>query len=146
LWATLVQRKFQNDVVSTYPFNWFTLNVHNEKVDISVPGEAKDTFKDLPTTVTDLRGKWTQFTIHENLSSTLSGYFEIFMNGTRVHSRSGANIQAGDINYNYHYGYYRANEPAPDDTESFGPGTGIIYYSPFMILRGSNPGSVPQLP
>ena len=134
-WATFVQRKFQNGYDT--PVDWFTLNAHRDRIDFTPPGTPRGTFEDI-TTVTALRGRWTQFTFHERVSSGSDGYFAIYMDGEMVGERHGATIAAGDVNYTIHYGYYRSNEG--------GPGVGVIHYSPFMILRGSEPGTIPSLP
>ena len=134
-WATLIQRKFQNGV--TYDVNWFSLNAHKDTIDFSPPGATKDTYVPI-STVTALRGRWTQFTIHERMSSGPDGYFALYMNGQLVGTRSGPTIQAGDINHNFHYGYYRSNQAMP--------GVGVVYFSPLMISRSASPSAVPVLP
>lgn len=135
LWATFVQRKFQNGYAS--PVEWFTLNAHRDRIDFCPPGTARGTFEPI-TTVTALRGRWTQFTFHERVSSGSDGYFAIYMDGELVGERHGATIAPGDVNYQIHYGYYRGNEG--------GPGVGVIHYSPLMIFRGADPGTIPPLP
>lgn len=135
LWATLIQRKLQN--VSSYPVNWFSINAHGDTIDFSPPGSPSDTFVPV-STVTAMRGRWTQFTWHERMSSGSDGYFALYMDGALVGERSGATITGGDINFNIHYGYYRGNEG--------GPGVGVVHYSPFMLLRGASPGTIPTLP
>jgi len=134
-WATLIQRKFQNGY--TPPVDWFTLNAHRDTIDYTIPGAPRGTFADI-TTVSALRGRWTQFTFHERISSGSDGYFAIYMDGVMVGEHHGPTIAAGDVNYHIHYGYYRSNEG--------NPGTGVVYYSPFMLYRGSDPGEVPPLP
>lgn len=142
-WATLIQRKFQNGgMPATYPA-WFTLDVHRGNIDVAMPGTPRDVYTTIGT-LAELKGRWTQFTFHEKVSSQADGYFEIFMNGKSKAKRNGATIPAGDINFNFHYGYYRANEK--DDKFPTPPGVGVLFYSPFMIMRGTTPDPVPALP
>ena len=141
-WATLVQRKFQNNMPSTYP-SWFTLNVHRTTVDIALPGTPLNAAYVPIATLGELKNRWVQFVFHEKVSSGSAGYFEFFMDGVKKASRSGPTIPAGDINFNFHYGYYRANER--DDREPYPPGIGVVYYSPLMIFRGPQPTATPVL-
>ncbi len=53
-------------------------------------------------------------------------------------------VPAGDINFHFQYGYYRANEPANGQTQ--GPGVGVLYYTPMLIKRDVSQGIVPALP
>lgn len=140
-WATLVQRKFQNNVSNPPP--WFGINVHKNTLDYSLPCGVPDDYRFLAN-VSDIRGRWIQITIHEKASAYSDGLFELYMDGVLKDRKTGATIQEGDINYNFHLGYYRANEPA--DGETYGPGTGVIYETPLIMFRGSNPGTIPSLP
>lgn len=141
LWATLVQRKFQNGQPNDP--NWFTLNVHRTIVDLALPGTASSAKPYAIATLGDLK-QWVQFTFHEKVSSGPDGKFEIFMNGCPKASRVGSTILAGDINFNIHFGYYRANEKDPNESDP--PGTGVVFYSPLLIFKGAQPSKVPPLP
>jgi hypothetical protein len=143
-WATLVQRKLDNVAASTTETAWFTLNVHLDKVDIAIPGTPRTdyTYAQIAT-LSEIKNRWVQVTIHEKLS-TAAGIFEFFVDGVRKASRIGQpTIADTSALYNFHYGYYRANEPASSQTA--GPGTAVVYYSPFMIYRGAQPSVVPAL-
>ena len=141
-WATLIQRKFQNNMPSTYP-SWFTLNVHRTTVDVALPGTPLNSAYVPVATLAEMKDRWVQVVFHEKVSSRSDGYFEIFIDGVRKASRSGPTIPAGDINFNLHYGYYRANER--DDREPYPPGIGVVYYSPLMLFRGAQPSTTPML-
>ncbi len=141
-WATLVQRKFQNNMPAGYP-GWFTLNVHRTTVDVALPGTLLSAPFVPIASLAELENRWVQFVFHEKVSSGSDGYFEIFMDGVSKARRAGPTIPAGDINFNIHYGYYRANER--DDREPTPPGVGVAYYSPLMVFRGAQPGVVPVL-
>lgn len=145
-WATLIQRKLQNlKPNEQYPMNWFTLNVHKDIVDLSIPGLPLDTAPMQIGKLSDFTNRWNQITIHERLSSKSDGLFEVYLNGAKTTAqRSGRTVLAGDWNFNYHYGYYRANEPA--DGRSDKPGVGVVEYSPLLVFRGSSPAVPPMLP
>jgi hypothetical protein len=53
-------------------------------------------------------------------------------------------VSAGDINFHFQHGYYRANEPANGQTQ--GPGVGVLYYTPLLIKRETLQGITPALP
>jgi hypothetical protein len=140
-WATLFQRKFQDTASSPA---WFTLNVHGTTLDVSVPGSTPEIYKPIAT-LSEVAGKWVQFTAHEKLSSVNSGLAEFYINGVRKMSVSGQpTVPAGDINFHFQYGYYRANEPANGQTQ--GPGVGVLYYTPLLIKRETLQGITPALP
>jgi hypothetical protein len=140
-WATLAQRKFQNGLSA--PSQWFTLDVHKGKLEYTEPRGTLYEYKPLAD-LTAIRGRWVQITIHEIASSGSGGLFEVYLDGALKGRRVGPTIDAGDINYNFHYGYYRANEPARD--ESVGPGIGVLYETPLLIRRGSNPAGIAAVP
>jgi hypothetical protein len=140
-WATLFQRKFQDTASSPA---WFTLNVHGTTLDVSVPGSTPEIYKPIAT-LSEVAGKWVQFTAHEKLSSVNSGLAEFYINGVRKMSVSGQpTVSAGDINFHFQHGYYRANEPANGQTQ--GPGVGVLYYTPLLIKRETLQGITPALP
>jgi hypothetical protein len=139
-WATLFQRKFQD--TATAPA-WFTLNVHGTTVDVTVPGDTAGRFVPVAD-LAQLEGQWVQFTVHEVLSST-SGVAELYVNGERRMRVTGQpTVPAGDVDFHFQYGYYRANEPANGQTQ--GPGVGVVHFTPMLIARGPTPGPVPALP
>jgi hypothetical protein len=139
-WATLFQRKFQDTATSPA---WFTLNVHGTTLDVTVPGDTPGRFVPVAD-LAQLRGKWVQFTVHEKLSST-NGTAELFVNGERKPIVTGQpTVPAGDVDFHFQYGYYRANEPANGQTQ--GPGVGVVHFTPMLIARGAVPGPVPALP
>jgi hypothetical protein len=144
-WATLVQRKLDNVAAGTTQTGWFTLDVHLDKLDVSLPGLPLNDYNYAPfTTLTQISNRWVQVTFHEKLSTGNDGLFEIFLDGTRIASRIGQpTIADPNALYNFHLGYYRENAAAPSQPEK--PGTGVVYYSPFMIFRGSQPAVVPPL-
>jgi len=144
-WATLVQRKLDNVAAASTNTAWFTLNVHMNRVDIAVPGTVRSDYS-YPQigTLADFKNRWVQVTIHEKLSTGSDGVFELFVDGVRKASRIGQpTISDTSALYNFHYGYYRANEP--DSSQTTGPGPGVLYYSPFMFYRGSQPAVIPSL-
>ncbi|MBO9661486.1 heparin lyase I family protein [Dokdonella sp.] len=141
-WATLGQRKFQNG--RRNPGQWFTLNVHRNNLDYNVPLGGQSDYHFIAN-VSDVLERWIQVTIHEKASSGSDGLFELYIDGARVERREGATLDPGDINYNFHIGYYRENDGGP----STRPGTGVVYMTPLLILRGANPAgmdAVPSLP
>jgi len=139
-WATLFQRKFQDTASSPA---WLTLDVHGARLDVSVPGGTPDVYVPIAT-LSDVAGRWVQFTAHEKLSSS-NGLAEFYMDGVRKMSVSGKpTVPAGDVNFHFQYGYYRANEPANGQAQ--GPGVGALYYTPMLIKRGASQGVVPALP
>ncbi len=140
-WATLMQRKFQNGLTSPSP--WFTLNVHKGVLDFTLPRGADSEYQFLAN-LSDVKGRWTQITIHEIASANADGLFEVYMNRTLVARKNGPTIDPGDINYNFHLGYYRANERASGETQ--GPGLGVVYETPLLIRRGVNSGGINAVP
>jgi hypothetical protein len=139
-WATLLQRKFQNGLSSPSP--WFTLNVHKGVLDMTLPRGNGD--YQFLANLADIKGRWTQITLHEIASSNADGLFEVYMNGRLVARKTGPTLDPGDINYNFHLGYYRANEPASGETQ--GPGIGVVYETPLLIRRGPNAGGIAAVP
>ncbi|HEY0064399.1 MAG TPA: heparin lyase I family protein [Telluria sp.] len=146
-WATLFQRKFDNKENALNTRSWFSVNVHGDRIDYSLPQacalNACDYSQTFMTSVTAARGKWTTFKIHEKASTGSDGLFELYMNDRLVERRYGATIEHASADYNFHYGYYRANERM--NAASQPPGTGVIYFSPLMIARVT-PIGVPGIP
>ncbi|UXI66777.1 polysaccharide lyase [Tahibacter amnicola] len=140
-WATLVQRKFQNGLSN--PSQWFSVNAHMNKLDYQFPRGISGDYK-VVANISDVRGRWIQFTIHEKASSNSDGLFEVYVNGQLHGRKTGPTLDPGDINYNFHLGYYRANEPANGQTS--GPGVGVVYETPLLIWRGPNPGGIATVP
>lgn len=137
-WATLFQRKFDDPEANNQNhLSWFTLNVHGTTLDVTIPGKQTDIFKPIATLSTVV-GRWTQFTGHEKLSSGSSGLAEFYVNGKQMFSVSGQpTVRAGNINFHFQYGYYRANEPATGQPQ--GPGVGTVFYTPMLIKNGDVP-------
>jgi hypothetical protein len=141
-WATLFQRKLQDVNVSWA--SWVTLNVHGTTVDVSIPGNTPDLVQPVAS-LSDLIGRWTQFTVHEKLSSSGKGVAEFYVETTQGLSISGAStIPAGDVLFHFQFGYYRTNDPIPGQHN--GPDLGVVYYTPMLIKRDGRPGQVPRLP
>lgn len=155
-WATLFQRKFDN--LTTAAKSWFSINAHGDKLDFVLPGScpvnACDYSQNFISSVSAARGKWTTFTIHEKASTGADGFFELYVNGRLVRRRDAATIESAAGDYNFHYGYYRANEPMNSAAQP--PGTGVVYFSPLMIarvtpinvpgMRFGQPGFIPVTP
>ncbi|HEY5800814.1 MAG TPA: heparin lyase I family protein [Burkholderiaceae bacterium] len=142
-WADLFQRKWDNTHVPTK--SWFEISAHGDSLDYCIPGGVYNNcnYKRLMT-ITQARGRWIQFTIHEKASVDPSkGLFELYMNGVLVERFNGATIESTSTNYNFHYGYYRTNDARVPGNSV--PGTGVVYMSPFMIRRGAVAGD-PQVP
>ena len=67
-WATLIQRKFDNDIKDrfVYGMNWFAVAVHGEQLSVSIPGELH--------------------TYVERNQAFISNYGERYRNGERIAS------------------------------------------------------------
>jgi len=75
-WATLFQRKFQDNGVPAGA-RWLSINVHGSRIDVRVP-RASGPETDLPLAdLTDVTGRWVQFVIYERLSSGSAGAAKI---------------------------------------------------------------------
>lgn len=160
-WATLFQRKFDDrealpDAQGQYHYlSWFGVNVHGAELDAGIPGRKTQgdysaAFATLdpqaPGNLPPVADQWTQFVVHEKLSSGNDGLAELYVNGSHVPVVSGQpTVRAGDINHHFQYGYYRSNDPRTGDVR--GPGLGVLYYTPLLIKRGSAQASdAPKLP
>jgi len=147
-WATLYQCKFQDDdpqKQALWP-SWFTLDVHDTKIEMSAPGDPRDQYRTI-TTLDKLKGQWTQFTLHEKLSAQSDGIGELYMRGLETKEILVLNQSTkavGDIQFHIQYGYYRSNDPSSGQSQ--GPGPGVIYYTPLTALLGKLKGEVPTLP
>lgn len=142
-WATLFQRKLPDKLV----WQWFTLNVHGDKIDVSLPGPPGSGRTDyVPvTTLAELKGRWIQFTVHEILTTGAGGLVEVYLNRDRkVSEEIHGSVPEGDLGFHFQYGYYRTNDPAPPSSE--GPGPGLMHYTPLLIRRGPLTDLVPALP
>jgi hypothetical protein len=148
-WATLFQRKFDDrEANRNYPQNylsWFTLNVHGTALDVTIPGNRTDVDQTIAR-LSGVVGRWTQFMGHERLSSGSNGLAEFYVDGKQMMSVPSPKqtVRAGDINFHFQYGYYRANEPARGETH--GPGVGVVEYTPMLTKMGNSSGTVPTLP
>ena len=139
-WATLFQRKRPDDV----DWEWFTLNVHGDKIDVSLPGPRPTDYVPV-TSLAELKGRWVQFTVHEVLTTGAGGLVEVYLNRDRkVSQEIRGTVPDGDLGFHFQYGYYRTNDPAPRNSE--GPGVGIVHYTPLLIRRGPLTDLVPALP
>lgn len=136
-WATLFQRKFDNLANASVTRSWFSINAHGDKLDFVLPGScpvnACDYSQSYIASVSSSRGKWMTFKIHEKVSTGSDGFFELYVNDRLVRRRDGATIESAAADYNFHYGYYRANERMNSAAQP--PGTGVVYFSPLMIAR-----------
>lgn len=141
-WATLFQRKFQNG--THHPDTWFSIDAHNDKLEYTLPRFPTGTYRTIGR-LSELRGRWLQFTLHEKASSGSDGFFELYLDGELLGRKDGATIHPGDTNYNFHFGYYRENAIDEGD-EEFPPGIGVLYKTPLLILRGPNPGGIATVP
>jgi hypothetical protein len=139
-WATLFQRKRPDNVA----WQWFSLNVHGDMIDVSLPGPEATDYVPV-TTLAELKGRWVQFTVHEVLKTGAGGLVEVYLNRDRkVLEEVHGSVPGGDLGFHFQYGYYRTNDPKRPGTE--GPGVGIVHYTPLLIRRGPLTRLVPALP
>ena len=117
--------------------------MHKDKVDATWPRGSNSSYVPVAD-LSAVAGRWTQITIHEIASANGDGLFELYLGRALVQRTQGPTIDPGDINYNFHLGYYRENEPAPGETQC--PGTGVVYETPLLIRRGPNPGGIDAVP
>lgn len=153
-WATLFQRKMDDPQAELYLDSWFSINVHMNKIDATVPGRKPDKYTNpigslvLDPELPHVVGRWVQVLVHEKLSSKNDGFAYVYiddLNTPLTVVEGQPTVPAGDVIFHFQYGYYRANEPKPPATNGR-PGTGVVFYTPLLFKRGQMRGTVPSLP